>query len=140
MDFKSQNKNIKANVEEESEVIELKNGQLKKKTRYMQFGKDDNYSTKLQKIKAELISVYGSLPVGLGFYKMETKKQEFNIDGYRVCARCEWLERDRIFDKGGIFKIGSLIRTINKELLGKTKAGVSANKKIDSTIEDWLNE
>ena len=72
-------------------------------------------------IHKELVTAFGEIPDGVMVVKRKTKPDKWNPDGLRIMVHCAWLKRQRFDDYRGDYKLGTLIKAINKQIDGKTK-------------------
>ena len=115
--------NIKANTDYCKEVKTTTKGKIRKVLSTIDvYGKTWNEKRKI--IEEILIKSYGKIPDEISFYRIKTKDFENNIDGLRIFVVCDWIKRNRFYDNKGIFKIGSLLNAINKQIEGKTKENI----------------
>lgn len=102
------------------EIIERDDGTLRNKLRTFDV-KGLPYKEKRDMIHKEIMDTFDDIPDGIHFSKMQTKKNENNPDGYRVLVSCDWLTRQRFYDRKGVYGIGRLVKAINKEIKGITR-------------------
>lgn len=99
---------------------ESKNGTLRNKLTVL------NVAGKVWKEKRDLVQeklevAFERMPEGVAFCKRKTPKNKWNPDGLRLLVHCAWIRRNRFYDEDGMFKLGTLIKAINKQIEGETK-------------------
>jgi len=114
--------NVKANHIYCKEVIRTMSGRIRKKLRILDVSGKTLKEKKIL-IEQDLLKIYGNIPDGIRFSKRKTKDKH-NPDGFRLFVICEWIKRNRFYDVGGTFKIGSLMQAINNQIEGKTKINI----------------
>ena len=110
--------NVNVNHDNHKEMIQTISGRIRKKLKV--FDTDNlSWDDKKKMITEYLIDTYGEIPQGVSFSKRKTKDKH-NPDGLRIFVICDWIKRNRFYDENGVFKIGTLINAINKQIEGKT--------------------
>jgi hypothetical protein len=99
---------------------ETKTGKIRNKLTVLNF---DGMLWKEKKniLEKELVNAFTAIPDGVSFIKRKTQKTKINPDGLRIFVHCKWIKRNRFYDYKGKFKLGTLIKSINKQIEGKTK-------------------
>jgi len=113
----------KPNLVATSKTSYDKNGVLRKRLVVLDVSAI-SYEKKKEMIEEKLIRTFGEIPEGLTFDVRFTKKTNKNPDGKRVFVRCSWIKRNRFHDNEGKFHYGTLVKAINKHLLGQTKPNI----------------
>ena len=105
------------------EITQTVRGKIRKQLKVI----DVSGMTWIQKkneIEEHLYIAYNKIPDGITFSKRKTKDIKNNPDGLRIFVLCNWIKRNRFYDDGGIFKIGSLMQAINKHIEGTTRKNI----------------
>ena len=119
--------NVKSNATYSKEVVRTITGKIRKQLVTMNVS-DKTLQEKKKKVTKTLLKIYGAIPDGVSFSKRKTKDSH-NPDGYRLFVVCSWIKRNRFYDINGIFKIGSLVQAINRQIDGTTKKCILKKEK-----------
>ena len=111
--------NIQANREEESEIKEFEDGNMRKVLVVLNVS-GLNFNEKKVLITDKLKEVYGEIPEEIKITRVTTRPDNYNPDGWRILVECNWLKRQRFHDDKGIYRFGTLLKSINNFILNKT--------------------
>ena len=101
-------------------LTEDKNGKLRNQLTILDVS-GKTWKEKRDMIHEQLVYVYEDVPEGISFLKRKTPVNEWNPDGLRILVHCSWIERNRFYDEFGQFKLGTVIKAVNRQVEGKTK-------------------
>ena len=75
-----------------------------------------------------LIHDFGEIPEGVSFMRRKTnaKDKKNNPDGLRILVYCTWIKRNRFYDENGKFNYGTVVKAVNKQIIGFTKKHILA--------------
>ena len=98
-----------------SEIVDIGDGQVRRKLCIVDVN-GKSFEEKKEILGSRLKDTYGTIPKGVSFKKMQTRKSIQNPDGIRVLVYCNWIKRNRFYDENGKFKFGRIVKAINKVL------------------------